>query len=270
MPSFSSTLIVAMSFSLWSYATDQSKPCEAAKIPPPGSSPRNMGVYTQPPFHVEVERDRKDGTRFILTNHYQVPLAAYVEEITPVPDGQEGGVQHWFHVVDALIRNGELLAAIPENLSTIRGVTHNQGRADAQLGIAAVVWEDGLTYGPPELIQKVIARRRLTSLYHQHAIELLQTGLKENWDANHWVAEGRSREDGSHMMTVDREMEIIIEFPLADVVDNLVRVRQENSDNVGRVAKMMLERELKEKAALDAGVSAMENPGPSVPRICAK
>lgn len=269
MRSFSSTLIVAMSFSLWLYATGQSKPCEAAKIPPPGSSPRNMGVYTQPPFQVEVERDRKDGTRFILTNHYQVPLAAYVEEITPVPDGPEGGVPHGFHVVDALIRSAELYASIPENLSTIRGVTHNQGRADAQPSIAAVVWEDGLTYGPPELIQKVIARRKLSLLYHQHAIDLLQTGLKENWDANRWVAEGRSREDGSHM-TVDREMEIGIEFPLTVVVDNLVRVRQENPDNVGRVAKIMLERELKEKEALDAGVRAMENPGPSVPRICAE
>jgi hypothetical protein len=72
------------------------------------------------------------------------------------------------------------------------------------------------------------------------------------------------------MMTVDREMEIIIEFPLEVVVDNLVRVRQENPDNVGRLAKMMLEGELKEKGAVDAGLSAMENPGPSVPRICAK
>lgn len=132
------------------------------------------------------------------------------------------------------------------------------------------MWDDGLTYGPPELIQKVIARRRLSSLYHQHAIDLLQTGLKENWDANRWVAEGRSREEGSHMMTVDREMEIIIEFPLAVVVDNLLKVQQDKPENAGRLAKMMLESELKEKRALDAGLSAMENPGPSVPRICEK
>ena len=72
------------------------------------------------------------------------------------------------------------------------------------------------------------------------------------------------------MMTVDREMEIAVEFPLAVVVDNLIRVRQENPENVGRLAKVMLESELKEKGALDADVSAMENPGPSVPRICAK
>jgi len=143
--SFSSILIVAMSFSLWSYATGQSKICEAAKILPPGSPPQNMSVYTEPPFHVEVERDRKDGTRFILTNWYQLPLAAYVEEITPVPDGQEGGVQHGFHVVDDLIRNGGLLAAIPQNLSTINAVSHNQGRADAQPSIAAVC---GMTVSP--------------------------------------------------------------------------------------------------------------------------
>ena len=186
-----------------------------------------------------------------------------------MPDGQEGLVQHRFHVIDALIRNGELLAPIPENLSTINGVSHNLGRADAQPGVAAVVWEDGLTYGPPELIQKLIARRRLSSLYHQHAIDLLQTGLKENWDANRWVAEGRLREEGMHVMSVDAEMDIIIEFPLAAVVDNLVRMQRENPDNVGRLAKMMLERELKEKEALDTSLSAIENPAPSVPRICA-
>jgi hypothetical protein len=229
-----------------------------------------MGVFSHPPFHVEIERDRKDGTRFILTNQYQVPLTAYVEEITPVPDGQQGGVEHRLHVVDALIRNGELLSSIPENLSTMHYVSHNLGREDAQPGVAAVVWEDGLTYGPQELIQKVIARRRLSSLFHQHAIDLLQTGLKEGWDANRYVAEGRSREEGLHPMAVDAEMDIIMEFPLAVVVDNLMRVRRDNPGSVDRVAKMMLERELTEKGALDSGLSAMENPAPSVPRICAK
>lgn len=227
-----------------------------------------MGVFTHPPFHVEVERNRKDGTRFILTNQYQEPLTAYVEEITPVPDGRQGGMEHRFHLVDALIRNGELMWPIPENLSTMHYVSHNQGREDAQPGIAAVVWEDGLTYGSQELIQKVVSRRRSSSVYHQHAIDLLQTGLKQGWDANRFVAEGRSREEGLHVMNVDAELDMIIEFPLAVVVDNLMQVRRENPVNVDRVAKIMLERELKEKEVLDAGVSAMENPAPSVPRIC--
>lgn len=162
-----------------------------------------MAVFTHPPFHVQVERDRKNGTRFILTNLYRSPLTAYVEEITPVPGGQEGGVEHRFHQVDALNRDGELLSPIPENLSSIHGVSHNAGRADAQPSIAAVVWEDGLTYGPNDLIQKVIARRQLSSLYHQHAIDLLQTGLKEGWDANRWGTEGRSREEGRQVRTID-------------------------------------------------------------------
>ncbi len=229
-----------------------------------------MGVFSRPPFHVEVERDRKDGTRFILTNQYQVPLTAYVEEITPVPDGQQGGVEHRVRVVDALIRNGELLSPIPENLSTMHYVSHNLGRKDAQPGIAAVVWEDGLTYGPQELIQKVIARRQVSSSYHQNAIELLQTGLKEGWDANRYVAEGRSREEGLHVREVDPKLDIIIEFPLAVVVDNLMQIRRDNPGAVDRMAKMMIERELKEKGVLDSGLSAMENPAPSVPRICAQ
>jgi hypothetical protein len=71
-------------------------------------------------------------------------------------------------------------------------------------------------------------------------------------------------------MEVDAELDIISEFPLAVVVDNLMQVRRDNPGNADRMAKMMIERELKEKAALDSGLSAMENPAPSVPRICAK
>lgn len=228
-----------------------------------------MGVYTRPPFHVEVERDRKDGTRFLLQNQYQMPLTAYVEEITPVPDGQPGGVEHRFHVVDALIRTAELLWPVPENLYTMNSVSHNVGREDAQPSIAAVVWEDGLTYGTQELIQKVIARRRLSLLYHQHAIDLLQTGLKEGWDAKRFVAEGRAREGGLNVMGFNAELEMIVEFPLGVAVDNLIRAQRDNPGSVDRMAKMMLELELKEKGALDSGLSAMENPGPSVPFMCA-
>ena len=43
-----------------------------------------------------------------------------------MPDGQEGGVEHRFHLVDALNRDGELLWPIPENLSTIHGVSTMQ------------------------------------------------------------------------------------------------------------------------------------------------
>jgi hypothetical protein len=70
-------------------------------------------------------------------------------------------------------------------------------------------------------------------------------------------------------MEVDRELGIIIEFPLAAVVDNLMQVRRDKPENGDRVAKLMLERELKEKRALESGLNAMENPGLSVPSICA-
>jgi len=152
----------------------------------------------------------------------------------------------------------------------MNSVSHNVRREDAQPSVAAVVWEDGLTYGTQELIQKVIARRRLSLLYHQHAIDLLQTGLKEGWDAKRFVAEGRSREEGLEVMGFNTQLEMIVEFPLGVAVDNLIRAQRDNPGSVDRMAKMMLELELKEKGALDSGLSAMENPGPSVPFMCAE
>ena len=57
---------------------------------------------------------------------------------------------------------------------------------------------------------------------------------------------------------------------MAVAIDNLMQVRRNDPGNVDRVAKMMLESELKEKEAVDSGVSAVEKPAPSVPLICVK
>jgi hypothetical protein len=102
-------------------------------------------------------------------------------------------------------------------------VSHNQGRKDAQPGVAAVVWEDGLTYGPQELIQKLMARRRLSLLYHQHAIDLLETGLKEHWDANRFEAEGRLREEVLRVREIDIQLDIVTDFAAAFLDRILVR-----------------------------------------------
>ena len=62
---------------------------------------------------------------------------------------------------------------------------------------------------------------------------------------------------------------MIVEFPLSVMVDNLLQVRRDKPENAARVAKMLLELEMKEKESLDAGLNALESPAPSVPRICA-
>ena len=49
------------------------------------------------------------------------------------------------------------------------------------------------------------------------------------------------------MRTVDAETDMIVEFPLAVVVDNLIQARRDKPENMERVAKMMLGRELKKK-----------------------
>jgi len=253
-------LILAISLSVAIHAPSQAVPCKSQKIPPKYPPHPSAKDFTTPPFHVEVERDGKNGTRFILTNEYRVPLTAYVEEITPVPDGQEGGVEHVFYLVDGLDPSGDLMSPIPFGLSTIRGISHNAGRADAQPGVAALVWEDGLTIGPDNLVQRIVARRRLSSEYHQHAIDLLQTGLKEGWDANRYVSEGTAREEKWHAMSVNRELNLIVESPLQIVVDNLERMRRENPGNTERMAKMLLEEQFKQKEIIDAGLAAMVGP----------
>ena len=67
-----------------------------------------------------------------------------------------------------------------------------------------------------------------------------------------------TREEGLHVRTVDTEIDMIVEFPLAVVVDNLIQARRDKPENTERVAKMMPARELKEKATLAGGIlSAM-------------
>ena len=58
-------------------------------------------------------------------------------------------------------------------------------------------------------------------------------------------------------MSVDRELNLIVELPLQIVVDNLMRVRRENPGNADRMAKMLLETQLRQKEVVDAGLATM-------------
>jgi len=167
-----STLILAVCFFGIGRTASQTAPCETPKQPHSHTPAMHFNSSEMAPFHFEVDVDRKQGPLTILTNLHSSPLTAYVEEITPVQSRPQH-IRHGFGVVDALTRT-ELLSPIPRGLSFLGSVAHISGEPYPQVNVVAAVWEDGSSYGPDELIQQIIARRRFSAEEHQHAVNLLQ------------------------------------------------------------------------------------------------
>jgi hypothetical protein len=125
-------LILAACLLVVSEPWSQAGPCEAPK---PGFR-HVLSMHFEnrdtAPLHFEVELDRKNGPRTILTNLHSAPLTAYVEQIMPVPSQQPQHIGAGFRVVDALLRSG-LLSPVPRGLSVIGSVEHIIGEPYPQV-----------------------------------------------------------------------------------------------------------------------------------------
>jgi hypothetical protein len=137
----------------------------------------------------------------------------------------------------------------------------HHGGTYPEVKVVAAVFEDGRTYRPDDLVHRIIVRHRLQSGYLQHAIELLQAGIKEGWDVDRLVSEGsRAREEKLHALEEGPDRSLGREFPLTVVVDNLMAMQKERPDTLTRAVNQLLEMELKKKELLDASLAAMGDP----------
>ncbi|PYU58489.1 MAG: hypothetical protein DMG55_16620 [Acidobacteria bacterium] len=73
-------------------------------------------------------------------------------------------------------------------MSSILGAPHQVGGPVSDANLAAAVWEDGLTYGPDNLLLRISSSRRELADSYDRAIAELQTGLEKNWTAEEYLA----------------------------------------------------------------------------------
>lgn len=146
------------------------------------------------PIDFAFEPEAARGPRVIVTNLYQEPLTAFVVQTEPKSERELPQTLPW----DALESSW---AAIPRGLSLIQGIPRIVGKPVPEAKLVAAVWEDGSTFGPDELLQRIYTKRSALAELFDRAVQLLETGLKQRW----------TREQ--YLEAVDRELQPPSERP---------------------------------------------------------
>ena len=130
-----------------------------------------------PPVHFELAPSDKVPGRALVTNTYQAALTAFALQV----DAEAGSQRPpQIEVFDSASRVG-MISSIPRGLTLIIGIPHIVGKPIPAAKIAAAVWEDGSSFGPPEIVEQLVANRRATLAAYDLVVSVLQTAVKENW-----------------------------------------------------------------------------------------
>jgi hypothetical protein len=140
----------------------------------------------RPPVLFEFVAAAVRGPFIIITNSYQFALTAYVVQTEP----KSGDDSPQTLICDALTRVCGL-APIPRGLSHKMSVPHLVGGLVPDAKLAAVVWEDGSTFGPDELLVRIQNNRTALADSYDRAVITLQTGLDKNWTPAEYLTAAR-------------------------------------------------------------------------------
>jgi hypothetical protein len=140
----------------------------------------------KPPVQFEILQTPDHQPRMVITNLHQYPLTAFIVRTDPTAPNSITNTL----MFDALTHTG-LLAPISRGLSLVIGVPHAVGLSVPDPVLAAVVWEDGSTYGPDELLVRIPKARSALADSYDRAIAMLQSGLDKNWTAAEYSAAAR-------------------------------------------------------------------------------
>jgi hypothetical protein len=185
MPTYAKVILsVAAGVSLLSSVS----PISAQATQDPTELPRRIVRHfpEKPPVQFEILQTLDHQPRMVITNLHQYPLTAFIVRTDPTAPNSITNTL----MFDALTHTG-LLAPIPRGLSLVIGVPHAVGLSVPDPVLAAVVWEDGSTYGPDELLVRIPKARSALADSYDRAIALLQSGLDKNWTAAEYSAAAR-------------------------------------------------------------------------------
>lgn len=100
----------------------------------------------RPPLQFEPAPTRQYPGRVLVTNLHQDALTAFA-------------VESHTQVYDAFARVG-MISTIPRGLTLVIGIPHIVGKPVPPAKIVAAIWEDGSTFGPAAILERIFASRR--------------------------------------------------------------------------------------------------------------
>ena len=217
----------------------------------------------KPPVQFEILQTADHQPRMVITNLHPYPLTAFMVRTDPTaPDSITNTL-----VFDALTHVG-LLAPVPRGLSLVMGVPHPVGVSVPDPVLAAVVWEDGSTYGPDELLARMPRARTALADSYDRAIAMLQTGLDKNWTAAEYSAGARQlRLPIDPGRPASPESTAAGGTPLSNITVNMDRMARDSRSAriVDSVARFLLTHFTQERDALRQSL-AESTPAPDQPK----
>ena len=131
-----------------------------------------------PPVHFELISSTDQPGRALVTSLYQANLTAFVIQVGSDIENPKASTPHML-LFDALARQ-RMISTIPRGLSLNTGVPHIVGKEVPPAKVVAALWEDGSTFGPPVIIDKLVDNRQATLAYDL-VIPIVQRAMDENW-----------------------------------------------------------------------------------------
>jgi hypothetical protein len=118
----------------------------------------------------------------VVTNLYERPMTAFILEVfsSSHPENRNGKLG-W----DAYI--GRQPVSMDGSVSVTLPHVEDRSYPDNAV-IAAAVWEDGSTEGPPELLNLIFGDRIREQAAYEWSMALLRKGLAENWGRAQYLA----------------------------------------------------------------------------------
>jgi hypothetical protein len=223
----------------------------------PQATPLQAQHFSEkPPVQFEVIQTADHQPRMIITNLYHYPLTAFVVRTDPTAPNSISNTL----VCDALARVG-LLAPIARGLNFVMGVPHPVGQPVPDPVLAAAVWEDGSTFGPDDLLARMLKTRAILAVSYDRAIALLQTGLDKNWSAAEYAAAAEQQSHQSYPSESSApETGAAGHLPFLAIKGNMERMDKQNriATVVASAARNLLTHFTQERDALRraAGESA--------------
>ena len=133
----------------------------------------------KPPILFELIPSSNQPGRALVTNLYQANLTAFVIQVSSDIDNPKPSTPAML-VFDALARQG-MISAIPRGLSLSVSVPCLVGKQVPPADLVAALWEDGSTFGPADIIDRLVENRRATLAAYDLVIPILQKAIDTNW-----------------------------------------------------------------------------------------
>ena len=150
---------------------------ESAPLPP--RPPQSFG---RPGFLIQIQSALNPEPRIILTNLSEEPLTAVYLQMYSSTENRKRSGELW----DAFLQNRSPLA---KDVGISLSLSHAVGeRIPDKVEVAAAIWADGTTFGPPDQLKRILSNRASRAAVLDGLVSFLQTGLQQEWTREQYLA----------------------------------------------------------------------------------